>query len=103
MHRRLPPAHNYVRLAVAPPCNDAITLRRTIQTALGQSFGLVSSHTYVDVLWIAEEGTEAVVRISPSETEKLLAAVAAASALPRLSLVKQSTFLPSLLSTNVIF
>lgn len=63
MPRRLPSSHRYIRFAVSPPCTDALTLRKTIQDALGQSFGLVSSHTYVDVLWLADDGTAIVVRI----------------------------------------
>lgn len=63
MARRLPSSHRYIRFAVFPPCADALTLRKTIQDALGQSFGLVYSHTYVDVLWLAEDGTALVVRM----------------------------------------
>ncbi|EJF60152.1 hypothetical protein DICSQDRAFT_155904 [Dichomitus squalens LYAD-421 SS1] len=99
MPRRLSPAHHYIRFGVSPPCTDPLTIRKGIQDALGQSFGLVSSHTYLDIIWLADDGTALVVRIGPSDAPKLLAAVAAASAVPRLSLVKKSTFLPSLLST----
>ena len=126
--RRLSPAYDYVRLAITPACVDAITLRKSIQDALGQSFGIVSSHTYLDVLWIDELGEELVIRIGQryaylnciltfpssrfahpncvlitSDTEKLLAAIAAATAVPRLSYVKRSTFLPSLNCVNPTF
>lgn len=38
--------------------------RKAIQDALLQSFGLTSANTYVDTLWLAEDGSEAVVRVS---------------------------------------
>lgn len=104
-----------------PPCSDALTLRKSIQDALGHSFGIVYSNTYVDVLWVAEDGSEMVIRIAEryafffastfkacltpvynyrSEAAKLLASVTAYQGSPRLSLVKESPFLPSLLSTR---
>lgn len=49
---------------MTPPCSDALTLRKSIQDALGQSFGMVYSNTYVDVLWVAEDGSELVIRIA---------------------------------------
>ncbi|KAI0772421.1 hypothetical protein BD413DRAFT_691913 [Trametes elegans] len=97
MARRLSSSHRYIRFSISPPCADALTLRKTIQDALGQSFGIVSSHTYVDILWTADDGTEVVVRIAENEAPKLLAAVTASTALPRLSLVKESSFMPALL------
>ncbi|KAI0633014.1 hypothetical protein C8Q77DRAFT_1121076 [Trametes polyzona] len=100
MARRLVSTYRYIRFAVSPPCADALTLRKTIQDALGQSFGLVSSHTYVDLLWISDEGTAVVVRIGENDAPKLLAAVTASNATPRLSLVKESSFLPALLSVD---
>ncbi|KAI0354251.1 hypothetical protein OH77DRAFT_1405654 [Trametes cingulata] len=102
MPRRLSSTHRYVRFAVSPPCTDAITLRKVIQDALGQSFGLVSSHTYVDILWISEDGKVLVVRIGENDAPKLLAAVTASNATPRLSLVKESPFLPSLLGAGAL-
>ena len=60
---RLSQNYDYIRLSITPPCTDAITLRKTIQDALGQSFGMVSSHTYLDILWIGEDGKEMVIRM----------------------------------------
>ncbi|KAH9852999.1 hypothetical protein C2E23DRAFT_729913 [Lenzites betulinus] len=97
MVHRLSPTYRYIRFAVSPPCAGALTLRKTIQDALGQSFGLVSSHTYVDILWTADDGSALVVRIGESDAPKLLAAVTASNAMPRLSVVKESPFLPTLL------
>ena len=37
---------------------------RSIQDALLQSFGLTSANVYVDILWLAEDGSEIVVRVS---------------------------------------
>ena len=119
MSRRLTSDYHYIRFSVSPACIDILAIRKSMQDALGQSFGLVSSHTYVDVLWLAEDGSEVVVRIGPryaffadgafqeadhlialSEAPKLLAAVTAWTGSPRLSLVKESSFLPSLLSVS---
>ncbi len=57
-------SHHYIRFAANPPCTDALTLRKTIQDALLQSFGLTSANTYVDVLWVADDGTEVVARLN---------------------------------------
>ncbi|RDX47654.1 hypothetical protein OH76DRAFT_1405715 [Lentinus brumalis] len=100
MPRRLTSDYHYIRFSVSPASTDILTIRKSIQDALGQSFGLVSSHTYVDVLWIANDGSEVVVRIGPSDAPKLLAAVTAWTGSLRLSLVKESSFLPSLLSVD---
>ncbi|KAI0744587.1 hypothetical protein C8Q76DRAFT_700315 [Earliella scabrosa] len=102
MPHRLVVSHRYVRFAVSPPCSDALTIRKVIQDALGQSFGLVSSHTYVDILWLADDGSAVVVRLGESDAPKLLAAVAASSASLRLSLTKESTFLPALLAADAL-
>ena len=119
MPRRLTPDYHYIRFSVSPASTDVLAIRKTMQDALGQSFGLVSSHIYVDVLWLAEDGSEVVVRIGPryaffadgsfeeadhlialSQAPKLLAAVTAWTGSPRLSLVKESSFLPSLLCVS---
>ena len=65
MPRRLSPAHHYIRFGVSPACTDLLIIRKTIQDALGQTFGLVSSHTYLDILWLAQDGTALVIRIGP--------------------------------------
>ena len=56
-------SYHYVRFSISPPTNDALTVRKTLQDALMQSFGLVSANTYIDVLWLAEDGSEVVVRV----------------------------------------
>ncbi|PCH43159.1 hypothetical protein WOLCODRAFT_164278 [Wolfiporia cocos MD-104 SS10] len=90
-------SYHYIRLSVSPPCADVLTLRKTMQDALLQTFGLLSANTYIDVLSLAEDGSEVVVRIAKNEAAKLLAAVAAFAGSPRLSVIKESPFLPSLL------
>lgn len=56
-------SYHYVRFSISPPTNDALTVRKTLQDALMQSFGLVSANTYMDVLWLAEDGSEVVIRV----------------------------------------
>lgn len=60
----LPQTQHYIRFSIAPPSSDALHVRRALQEALVQSFGAVRSHTYLDVLWVADSGTECVVRTS---------------------------------------
>ncbi|EPS98907.1 hypothetical protein FOMPIDRAFT_1125433 [Fomitopsis schrenkii] len=96
----LPSTYHYIRFSVAPACTDALSIRKSIQDAFAHAFGLVSASTHVDVLWLADDGSEVVVRLAESEATKLLASVAAHTGRPRLSLVKESSFLPSLLSVQ---
>jgi len=62
MSRQLQSGYRYIHLAVSPPGSDALTLRKGLQDALMQSFGVMSA-TYLDVLWVAEDGARAVVRV----------------------------------------
>lgn len=39
-------------------------MRKALQDALLQSFGLTFANTYVDILWLSESGAEVVVRIN---------------------------------------
>ena len=54
---------HYLKFSVDPHCSDALTVRKTIQDALLQSFGLTSANIYLDVLWLAEDGTGVVIRV----------------------------------------
>ena len=47
-----------------PPCSDALLIRRALQDALSQTFGLVSAGTYMDILWVEDEGKEAIIRVA---------------------------------------
>lgn len=60
----LPQTHHYIRFSITPPSSDALHVRRALQEALVQSFGAARSHTYLDVLWVSDSGTECVVRTS---------------------------------------
>ena len=57
----LPPEYYYIRFSVSPPC-DVLAIRKALQDSLAQSFGITSSNTYMDVLWVAEGGGEVVIR-----------------------------------------
>ncbi|KAF9463501.1 hypothetical protein BDZ94DRAFT_615206 [Collybia nuda] len=89
--------YHYILLSVSPPNVDALALRKKLQDALTQSFGLTSSSIFIDILWIADKGEQFVIRVNKEDGAKLLAAIVAWSDPPRFSLVKESPFLPSLL------
>ncbi|KAH9966383.1 hypothetical protein BGW80DRAFT_1178295 [Lactifluus volemus] len=94
--RRLVQTHHYIRFSISPPSADSLLIRRALQEALAQSFGVALSHTYLDVLWVADSGTECIVRASsPSDAASVMAAVAVSSGQLRLSVIKESSFLPS--------
>lgn len=59
----LQPSYHYIRFSIVPPCRDESSLRKTLQDALLQSFGVVTAGTYIDILWIAEDGAETVLRV----------------------------------------
>jgi hypothetical protein len=60
----LPNNYRYIRFSVKPSVTDALTLRKLLETAMLQSFGVSRAATYMDVLWISEEGHDAVIRIA---------------------------------------
>ncbi|KAI0697789.1 hypothetical protein BC835DRAFT_1542575 [Cytidiella melzeri] len=93
-------SYHYLRFAITPACTDALTLRKLLQDALLQSFGLTCANTQMDILWIADDGTETVLRTRPTDATKVMAAAAASTATINMSLVKDSPFLPSLLSAS---
>ena len=124
MQHNLPSERHYIRLAVSPPNLDQLTLRKILQDALTQTFGLTSAVLPIDILWSADDGAQFVVRVHQglvelppglgrniifwervliywnSDASKVLAAVVAWSDPPRISVLKESPFLPSLLSTD---
>ena len=80
-----------------------------------QSFGAARSHTYLDVLWVADLGTECVVRtggptyvcplfawyVKPStlfyrDAASVMAAAAVFQGHPRFSTLRESPFLPAI-------
>lgn len=102
MQHSLPTLYHYIHIAIAPanPDRDALSLRKTLQEAITQTFGITSSALYVDVLWMAQDGGRSVIRIQKDDASKILAAIVTWSDVPRLSLVKESPFLPSLTSVD---
>ncbi|KAL4254698.1 hypothetical protein ABKN59_004442 [Abortiporus biennis] len=92
--------NHYIRFKFEPACSDAFTVRKLLQDALLQTFGMTSANIYMDVLWFAEDGSEVVVRVNANDCVKIIAAAASSSTLPNLKVVKESPFLPSLLSVD---
>ncbi|KAF9484189.1 hypothetical protein BDN70DRAFT_798198 [Pholiota conissans] len=91
--------NHYLRFSVTPSTKNELAIRKTIADALTQSFGLTSAATYVDVLWISEDGNDCVIRVGEGDATRVSAALASWTESQRLSLTKESSFLPSVLST----
>jgi hypothetical protein len=124
MPHSFPSEYHYIRLAISPSNSDALVLRKTLQDSLTQTFGITASSTYIDILWVANGGEEFVVRVGNgsvlflaqqhvwmlicgylvhyigSDAAKILAAIVAWSDSPKMTMIKESPFLPSLLSTD---
>ncbi|KIY48573.1 hypothetical protein FISHEDRAFT_43010 [Fistulina hepatica ATCC 64428] len=87
---------HYIRLHLSPAGRDPLSVRKSIQDALAQSFGATSAGTYLDILWISDDGEECVIRVDRSDTARVLAAAMASSAPGQMfTLVKESSFLPA--------
>lgn len=56
-------SHHYIRFSILPPCDDELILRKIFQNALQQAFGVVTASMYLDILWVAEDGSGIVVRV----------------------------------------
>ncbi|KAH0833930.1 hypothetical protein J3R83DRAFT_11117 [Lanmaoa asiatica] len=59
------PTHHYIRLSLEPRCTDVLLIRKSLQDALADTFGLTFASTYIDVLSVNELGSETVVRVNP--------------------------------------
>jgi hypothetical protein len=59
----LHPQNHYLRFSIAPSTKNELAIRKTIADALTQGFGITSAATYLDVLWISEDGKDCVIRI----------------------------------------
>ncbi|KAJ6578682.1 hypothetical protein DFH09DRAFT_1148078 [Mycena vulgaris] len=105
MASELPQTSHYILLRISPPVGELI-LRQALQDALAQAFGLTGS-AHLDILWVDQTAGTAtgrgnptgrgLVRVSNGEdATRVLAAIVASSAAPRMELIKASTFLPSL-------
>ncbi|KIM53264.1 hypothetical protein SCLCIDRAFT_453848 [Scleroderma citrinum Foug A] len=101
---------------------DVLTIRKALQDALAELFGITAAGTYIDILAVTKSPTvssasadaagerrarwgEVVLRVHPSDAAKIMAAIVTASPSPsvparaselRFSLVHESSFLPSL-------
>ncbi|TFK71229.1 hypothetical protein BDN72DRAFT_837985 [Pluteus cervinus] len=90
------PQYHYLRLSLSPPTQDIFRIRKVLETALTQSFGITAAGTQLDVLWLADTGEEVIIRVQDDDAPRVLAALVATNDLPRMSLVQESPFLPSL-------
>ncbi|KZT21289.1 hypothetical protein NEOLEDRAFT_1073672 [Neolentinus lepideus HHB14362 ss-1] len=97
---RLSPRYYYVLFSVSPAQSNVLSIRKKIQDALTEVFGITQSGDYMDILWTAEDCSEILIRMATTESPVLLAAVVTFRSSPRLSVIKRSTFLPSLLSRS---
>lgn len=72
MQRLFPSSNHYIRFSVSPPTQDALTLRKALQDTLNQSFGTTSSSIYLDILWVASDGGQFVIRVRQGLVEKCI-------------------------------
>ncbi|KAK0194608.1 hypothetical protein F5146DRAFT_926350 [Armillaria mellea] len=93
--------YHYMRFSVSPKTADALSLRQAIQSALVQTFGITGGSIYLDILWVAEDGNETVLRTTKGDSALIVAAVTSAPT-PRISLQKETSFLPALCSTSAV-
>ncbi|KAF8064337.1 hypothetical protein FPV67DRAFT_1504574 [Lyophyllum atratum] len=98
MQHSLSTDYHYIRIAIVPADHerDPLRIRKTLQDALTQTFGMTSSALYIDILHIVEDGGQCIIRVRKDDASKILAAIVTRSDAPKLSLVKESPFLPSL-------
>ncbi|KAF5381525.1 hypothetical protein D9757_008129 [Collybiopsis confluens] len=94
--------YHYLRLSLEPKEQEQLRIRYTIQQALLETFGITAGSIYLDILWVAQDGSDVVIRIRPDDARNVLAAATSWSS-PKMQLVKESSFLPSLLSETVEF
>ena len=62
----LPFIYRYIRFSVNPAISESLSLRKLLENAMLQSFGVSRAGTYMDVLWISTDGCAAVIRVSDS-------------------------------------
>ena len=63
MQSTINPENHYIRFSIVPATKEELTLRKTVADALTQSFGVTSSSTPLDLLWLSDEGTQCVFRV----------------------------------------
>ncbi|KAF9450517.1 hypothetical protein P691DRAFT_462732 [Macrolepiota fuliginosa MF-IS2] len=94
--------YHYIRLKVSPPSSDALAIRKTIADALSQAFGLTAEGAHVDILFITHDRAECVLRVRSHDAPRLLTSLVSWSEHIRFSLIKETSFLPSLLNEPII-
>ncbi|KAJ4480869.1 hypothetical protein J3R30DRAFT_3287989, partial [Lentinula aciculospora] len=97
-------SNHYLRLKLLPKIPSELSIRQSLHRALLDSFGTTGGSIHLDVLWVSDDGSETVVRVNPRRvSSKNVLAAATSSASPKFQLVKESPFLPSLLSAEPTF
>ncbi|KAH7882048.1 hypothetical protein F5I97DRAFT_1911492 [Phlebopus sp. FC_14] len=97
----LPSNHHYILLSLSPPTTDVLTIRKSLQNALSQTFGHTMSNTYMDILALSVGGREVVLRVRHADRESVLGAITISSlSTVKFSVSKESSFLPSLVSSD---
>ncbi|KAF9009867.1 hypothetical protein BDZ89DRAFT_1024652 [Hymenopellis radicata] len=97
--------HHYILFSLQPSTAattiDPFTIRQTMNNALIQTFGIVGGSLYIDVLWVAQDGSETVVKVrKPVSTLCGALTSASASAGIRMSKRKDSAFLPAIMPSG---
>ncbi|KAH8831204.1 hypothetical protein DL96DRAFT_1586842 [Flagelloscypha sp. PMI_526] len=93
-------SYHYILFQISPKPTDELALRKSIQDALSESFGQTGASAYVDILWLNEQGDKSIVRTRPEDAPKIMSAAATSATSPRLSTLKDSSILTSLLSES---
>ncbi|KLO17783.1 hypothetical protein SCHPADRAFT_900332 [Schizopora paradoxa] len=105
-----PIEYTYVRIGLSSNTEfDPLLLRKALQDALNQTFGLSFAGAQIDILSLHETGSEtndasirngdAVARVAKEDASKIMGAIAASKHTERLSMavLDSADFLPSLL------
>ncbi|KAF8266044.1 hypothetical protein EI94DRAFT_1734128, partial [Lactarius quietus] len=85
----LPQAHHYIRFSIAPPAPTRYLGTRTV-------IWRRASHTYLDVLWVADAGNECVCVPAVPHAASVMAAAAVFQGQHRFSTIRESPFLPAI-------
>ena len=57
--------HRYLRLSLQPYVPEELRIRHNLHQALLESFGVTGGSINLDVLWVAHDGSETVIRVHP--------------------------------------
>jgi hypothetical protein len=55
--------YHYIHVRISPPKSEILAVRKTISAALSKTYGLSAEGTYVDVLSLAANGEECILRV----------------------------------------